>query len=124
MKKVSLLIAEDDEFLRKAIVHKFTNEGFEVIQAEDGLKAIALLKTKKPDVAIVDLLLPGADGWTILETIKKNPKLKEIPVIMATNMSQGGDREKAMKLGAAALVVKRDTPLQALVQKVREALKK
>ena len=98
--KHKVLLAEDDQFLQRMYATKLEQEGIEVLVASDGQKAIEIIRKQKPDVALVDILMPKMDGFSVLEEIKKDEALKDIPVIMLTNLSEVEEVERAKKLGA------------------------
>jgi len=113
-----ILVAEDDKYLNTAYRLKLTKAGYEVKMAEDGEEVIALLGEFAPDVILLDLMMPKKDGFITLEEVKKNDKWKTIPVIVASNLGQDGDIERAMKLGAADFVIKSDMSMEDLLKKV------
>lgn len=118
-----VLIVEDDVFLVGIYQKKFEMEGFKVSISENGEKGLADIKKKKPDVVVLDILLPKLDGFAVLEKLKKDPVLKNIPVIMLTNLGQKDDVEKAMQSGAAGYLIKAHFKPSEVVEKVREVLK-
>ncbi|SRR5258708_22156409 len=120
MKKV--LVAEDDKFLANAYRIKLAKAGFEIKLATDGQEVIEALKTYTPDIMLLDLVMPIRDGFSALEEIKANEQWKHIPVIVASNLGQKEDTERAQKLGAADVVVKSDLSLDELVEKVNKLL--
>ncbi len=113
-----ILVAEDDKFLGNAYRIKLTKAGFEVQLATDGQEALTALQTFIPDLILLDLVMPVKDGFAALEEIKANDKLKAIPVIVASNLGQKEDTDRAMKLGAKDFVVKSDLSLDVLIQKI------
>ncbi len=116
MKKI--LIAEDDKFLANAYRVKLEKAGFELKIAADGVEAVEILKTFVPDAIMLDLVMPNKDGFATLEEIKKDPRLQKIPVLVASNLGQKEDIERAKKLGAGDYVVKSDLSMSDLVSKV------
>lgn len=120
MKKI--LVAEDDNFLANAYRVKLTKEGFEVLLVRDGAETIEGLKTFMPDLVILDLIMPVMDGFLVLEEIRKSEQWKTIPVIVASNLGQKEDTDRAMQLGATDFIVKSDLHLQDLVEKVNKLL--
>lgn len=120
MKKI--LIVEDDQFLANAYRVKFQKEKFEVIIAYDGEEAIAKLATFKPNIILLDLVMPKKDGFVTLADLKANPKWRKIPVIVTSNLSQSADFERAKSLGAIDYLVKSDTAIGKIVEKIREYL--
>ncbi len=120
MKKI--LIAEDDRFLQNIYRVKLTKEGFEVRVAGDGQEFLEELKTFTPDVILLDLVMPVVDGFTVLQTVKSDPKFKNIPVIVTSNLGQDEDVKKAMKLGAKDYIIKSDTALSGIIEKIKADL--
>lgn len=121
---IKVLIAEDEDILRRMYVTKFKAEGFEVFEAVNGEEGFKLAMEKKPDIILLDIIMPLADGFSTLRKIKAEEKIKNIPVFMLTNLAQESDIEEGKKLGASDYLVKSNlTPLQ-VVEKIRETLKK
>jgi DNA-binding response OmpR family regulator len=116
MKKI--LIVEDDKFLANAYRVKLTKAGFETQLATDGDEAIKVLESFRPDLIILDLVMPVKDGFTTLKELKEHESYKTIPVIIASNLGQKEDREKALGLGASDFVVKSDINLNDLISKI------
>ncbi|MBI2031899.1 MAG: response regulator [Candidatus Levybacteria bacterium] len=119
-----ILIAEDDKYLRNAIRVKLEKAGFTAIVAEDGQQAIEQLKTNVPDVIILDLVMPVKDGFTVLEEVRANPLTKRIPVIVASNLGQKEDIDKATRLGATDYIIKTNLSLGDLVTKITKFVSK
>lgn len=117
---MKILIAEDDKFLLNAYRVKFTKAGFDIQIATDGEEALVILKTFRPDVILLDLVMPKKDGFAVLQTVKADPALKNIPVIVASNLGQKEDIERAKSLGAIDYIIKSDILLDNLVKKVNE----
>ncbi len=117
-----VLIIEDDEFLADIYKTKFELEGFKVILAGDGEKGLKAIQTKKPDLVLLDILLPKMDGFAILQTIKKDPETKNIPVILLTNLGQKEDVQKGLKLGAVDYLIKAHFNPSETVEKVKKIL--
>lgn len=120
MKKI--LIAEDDHFLATAYKIKLTKAGYDVLLTADGQEAISAVDSYHPDLIILDLIMPIKDGFAVLEELKNNPLWQSIPVIVASNLGQKEDMEKATNLGAAEFVVKSDLSLEELLGKIRKIL--
>lgn len=94
--------------MREIVSHKLELHGFEVIQAEDGRVGLELFEQKKPDLVLLDLMLPEVDGFAVLESIRKNPdsKLQKIPVIILSNVWNDKDILKVKELGISDYMVK------------------
>lgn len=116
MKKI--LVVEDDKFLANAFRVKLTKAQFEVKLVYDGDEALKSLLTFTPDLILLDLVLPKKDGFNVLEYIRKTPQYKDIPVIIATNLGQKEDVEKAKTLGANDYIVKSDLSMKELLKKI------
>jgi two-component system, OmpR family, alkaline phosphatase synthesis response regulator PhoP len=116
MKKI--FIAEDDNFLANAYRLKLTKAGFDVKIMRDGQELIDLLKTDIPDLIILDIIMPVKDGFITLQELKANKSWSTIPVIIASNLGQKEDVDKAMQLGANDFIVKSDLSLVAIMQKI------
>ncbi len=118
-----ILLAEDDLQLVDMYSRKFAFDGYEVQLAEDGQKAIDLLKGSfRPDVAILDVMMPMVNGLQVLEYIKEQAELKEMIVIMLTNLSDEKTAERIYELGATEYLVKAElTPLE-VSNRVKELL--
>ena len=108
-----VLIVEDDGFLSKMYAKKFQVAGFEVQIAGDGVEGFSKAKTFKPDLILMDILMPKQNGIETLDKLKADPETKGIPVIMATNLSTTDDAETAKKKGAVKYIVKSEvTPAE------------
>jgi DNA-binding response OmpR family regulator len=117
------LIVEGDVFINKAYAAKFSHEGIEVKMAEDGEKAMAILKKgEAPALILLDLMLPNKSGFEVLTEIKQDPKLKNIPVLILSNLAQDLDVNRGIALGAKEYLVKADLKIEELVNKVKKYL--
>jgi CheY-like chemotaxis protein len=122
--KRKILVVEDDKFLRELFVRKMFNEGFDVDSAIDAEQAFDVLKNKKPEIILLDLILPGADGFEILTQIKKDDNLKHIPVMVISNLGQKEDIDRAIELGAVDFLIKANYTLDEIIARVLTVLKK
>ncbi|MDO8554948.1 MAG: response regulator [bacterium] len=123
-KSDTVLIVEDDEFLRQLVAQKLTQEGFNVIAAIDATEAFKSIHEKQPQIILLDLILPGMDGYEILDQLKKDSFTKSIPVIVLSNLGQREDIDKALKAGANDYLIKANFTPGEIVEKVRNVLKK
>lgn len=121
MKKV--LIIEDDEQISKVYGIKLKQEGIEAVVAADGEEGLKKIVSEKPDLVLLDLMLPGKDGFWVLEEISKKPELKSIPIIVLSNLGQEVDKEKATKLGVKEYLVKADISIKEVVERIKKYLK-
>ena len=122
MKKI--LFVEDEPSLQKAIKEVLTQEKFEVLIASDGEEGLKLVKEKKPDLILLDLILPKKDGFEVLKELKEDDNTKDIPVIVLTNLEGTGDVEKALELGATTYLVKANYELDDILKLVKDHLPK
>lgn len=114
----TVLWVEDDKFLSDILSKKFVQVGCDIQHAKDGAEAFKLLEKITPDVILLDIFLPGMNGFDILQKVKMNPKLRPIPVIILSNTSQQGDLEKAKVLGANLFLVKAAASLDHILHEV------
>lgn len=117
MKKI--LVVEDDKFLANAYRVKLTKAQFEVKLTYDGEEAFRALGSYVPDLILLDLVMPVKDGFAVLEVLKKDDRLKTIPVIVATNLGQKEDVDRAKRLGADDYIVKSELSMKELLKKIR-----
>lgn len=117
--KTFVLVIEDDKFLRELLVRKLASEGFDVQNAIDAQAAFTILAERKPSIILLDLILPGVSGFEILEKIKADPKIADVPVVILSNLGQKEDLDKAIALGAKDFMVKANFTLDEIVTKVR-----
>ena len=120
MKKI--LFVEDESALQKTFGERLSPEGYEVIPALDGEIGLRLAKTKKPDLILLDLILPKVNGFEVLKELKEDKETKDIPVIVLTNLEGIGDVDKAIELGATTYLVKAQYSLEELVEKIKKVL--
>ncbi|NCN53070.1 response regulator [Candidatus Wolfebacteria bacterium] len=120
---MKVAIIEDEEILHKVLTEKFKSEGYEVALAEDGEKALGVIETEKPDMIVLDIILPKKDGFEVLKEIKSNPSIKMIPVIVLSNLGRGEEIKRAMDLGAVDYLIKTQHPLHEVITKVNDYLK-
>lgn len=115
-----ILIVEDDSFLQGLAVTKLKKEGYDVSAAAGIKEAIAALADQKPDLVILDLLLPGGSGFDVLENIRQTESTKALPVIVFSNLSEDKDIARAKELGASQFMTKSNFTLDELVAKIKE----
>jgi len=120
MKKI--LFVEDEPVLQKTFGEILKQEGYEVISALDGEIGLRLAKEKKPELILLDLILPKIHGFDVLKKLKEDKETQEIPVIVLTNLEGIGDVDKALELGATTYLVKAQYTLEEVVEKIKKAL--
>jgi len=118
-----ILIIEDDKFLRELIVKKLQKEGYDICEAVDGEEGIKKVKEEKPDLVLLDLILPGIDGFEVLSRTKEDPALSQIPVIILSNLGQKEDVERGLGLGANDYLIKAHFTPGEIIEKIRAILK-
>ncbi|KKU16083.1 MAG: Response regulator [Parcubacteria group bacterium GW2011_GWC1_45_9] len=114
-----ILIVEDDLFLANLLSLRFKKENFEVVQAFSGNEALKKLEELRPDIILLDIILPQKNGFEVLESISQNPQTQNIPVIIVSNLGQESDIEKGKMLGAMDYYVKARLSIDELVAKVK-----
>jgi DNA-binding response OmpR family regulator len=115
-----ILIIEDEKPLAHALELKLTHEGFVVTATGSGEEALTLLTKEHFDLILTDLIIPGVDGFKVLETVQD--KKMKIPVIVMTNLNQEEDRKRASDLGATDFFVKSNSPISLIVEKVKHVM--
>lgn len=121
MKKI--LIVEDESALQKSFGDVLRQEGYDIIAALDGETGFNLAKEKKPDLILLDLVLPKMNGFDVLKKIKETEDIKNIPVIVLTNLEGVEEVDRALSLGATTYLVKAQYSLAEIVDKIKETVK-
>ena len=119
----TILVIEDDKFLRELISRKLTGEGFDVLEAVDGEEGIKKIKEGKPDLVLLDLILPSIDGFEVLTRVRDDPAVSSIPVIILSNLGQREEVEKGLKLGAIDYLIKAHFTPGEIIEKIKNVLK-
>lgn len=119
-----ILIIEDDPSITKVIATRLKRENYELLVAVDGEEGQRRAKSEKPDLVLLDLMLPKVDGFEVLRELKAAPETKDAPVIVLSNLGQSKDIEEAMRLGAVDYLIKTDFSINQIVDKVKENLEK
>jgi DNA-binding response OmpR family regulator len=118
-----ILIVEDDKFLRGLIAQKLDKEGYQVVEALDGEDGVKKAGAERPNLILLDLIMPGVDGFQVLSRIKSDQDLKDTPVIILSNLGQEEDIKKGMALGAADFLIKAHNTLEEIIGKIETILK-
>jgi two-component system, cell cycle response regulator DivK len=116
-----ILLVEDNEMNRDMLSRRLIRKGYEVVMALDGLQAVEMAASEQPDVILMDMSLPGLDGWEATRQIKSAAPTRTIPVIALTAHAMSGDREKALEAGCDDYDTK-PIDLPRLLEKVTAAL--
>ncbi len=119
-----ILIIEDDKFIRDLLVQKLKKEGFLTIEALDGEEGVKVAKAEKPNIILLDLILPGMDGFEVLKILKGDPITSSFPVIILSNLGQKEDKERAIGLGAEDFMIKAHFTPSEIISTIRSVLKK
>jgi len=119
----TILFIEDEPTLQKAISQFLEGKGYKIESALDGEIGLSMAKKIKPDLILLDLILPKKDGFEVLKEIKKDENIKHIPVIVLTNLEGNADIGEIFSFGAAAYLVKANYDLEEVVKKIEETLK-
>jgi DNA-binding response OmpR family regulator len=122
MNKTKIVLVEDDEVLGKVMYEELIAGGFDVSRAMDGEAGLALINEKKPDLVLLDLLMPKMDGFTVLEKVKQSPVTRNIPVIILSMLNNDEDLKRGMKLGADDYLVKSQHAIGEIIEKVNAFL--
>ncbi len=122
IKKPKLLIVEDDEFLVDLLLEGFSDQKIEIEVAYDGEKALEKVKEVKPDLILLDILLPKIDGFEVLKRLKEDKSTANIPVVILSNLGQKEEIQRGYKLGAVDFLVKASFSLEEVVKKVKKYL--
>jgi DNA-binding response OmpR family regulator len=120
----NILFIEDEAVMQKAVGEFLGAKGYNVLAALDGELGVAMARAKKPDLILLDIVLPKKDGFEVLKDLQAAPETKTIPVIVLTNLSQMGDVSKIMEMGVTTYLVKSDqslTDILAIVEKTLAA---
>ena len=118
----TILLAEDDRILRKAGEATLKKRGYAVIAAVDGEDALAKAREHKPDLILLDVIMPKMQGFEVLANLKTDAATRDIPVIMLSNLQDESDVRKATEGGALDYLVKSNVPLDVLAARIAEAL--
>ena len=120
--KPTVLLVEDDPFLSSVLRMKLEKESFKVVRAADGDEALNFLTEQgvKPDLILLDLILPKKNGFEVLETIRQDPLLEKLPVIIISNLGQPSDIERGKALGVIDYFIKARLSVEELVNKVKK----
>lgn len=121
---IKVLIVEDDQFLRDLLENKLKREGFEVTLAIDGPEGLEKIKKTRPDVVLLDIILPGISGFDILKTVRQDVTMDmaTIPIILLSNLGQESDIEKGRVLGADDYLIKSNFTIDEIIVKIKNLL--
>jgi two-component system, OmpR family, alkaline phosphatase synthesis response regulator PhoP len=121
-KQKKIIIVEDDKFLTKIYRLNLENEGYKLVIVNDGKRALDVIQTEMPNLIMLDVILPNMTGLEILDDLKKTTKLKNIPVIMLSNLGQQKDIDKAINTGADDYFINAEVTIEEIIKKIGEYL--
>ncbi|MBL7142320.1 MAG: response regulator [Candidatus Pacebacteria bacterium] len=117
-----ILLIEDDPFLIDIYTTKLKESGFLVEVASDGEQALEKVKAKKPDLVLLDIVLPKVDGWEILRSIKSEATLKDLKIIILSNLGQKEEVEKGINLGVSKYLIKAHYTPSQVVEEIKKII--
>ena len=118
----TILLVDDDLTLREMYEERLKTEGFTIVQASNGEEALTKAKDIKPNLILLDIMMPKINGFDVLKSLKSDAELKDIPVIILTALIQDVDRVQGDKLGATDYIVKSETMPGEVITKIRNAI--
>ena len=120
--KYQVLLVEDSKAIQQMYRNKLMMEQFAVVTADNGMEAIKALSLSKPDIILLDLMMPIMDGYKVLQVVKTDQKFKDLPVLVFSAKGQPDEVEKALSLGASGFIVKSVTKPNEVVERIRSIL--
>jgi len=118
----TILFIEDEQALQKTAGEILEQEGFKILAALDGEAGLDIARKEKPDLILLDLILPKKDGFEVLKELKRDKETQDIPVVVITNLEGAEDIEKVLELGATTYLVKANYSLEDMVSKIKSLL--
>ncbi len=120
--KKKILIIEDEMSIRKALNEKFVLEGFDVVEAANGEIGLEVASKEKPDLILLDIIMPYMDGVTFFKIFKKTEEGKDLPIIILSNLSDDEEVKKSLEGESCDYLIKSDWKIEDVVEKVKEKL--
>lgn len=120
--KKKILVAEDEAMISTMYKTRLEADGFEVLLASNGSEALAIAEKEKPDLILLDVIMPQLDGFAVLDKIKGDPKTKKTPILLITNLGTDEDKKKGEAKGAADYIVKANFTPDQISEKVKKYL--
>ncbi|PIR13585.1 response regulator [Candidatus Falkowbacteria bacterium CG11_big_fil_rev_8_21_14_0_20_39_10] len=120
--KKKILITEDEQSISNVLRNKLERYGFEVILASTGEESLNKTKAMKPDLVLLDLIMPHKDGFQVLEEMKKDKDMKKIDVIVFSNLGQEADMKRTKEMGASDYIIKSNMSISEVVEKINKVL--
>lgn len=122
--KAKVLLVEDEKMLADMYATKFSMEGYSIVNAYDGKEGLEAAKREKPEIILLDIIMPKLDGFAVLKELRADDITKKIPVVLLTNLGQESDVKKGKDLGADDYFVKANHSPQEIVELVKKKLGK
>lgn len=121
-KQLSIVLAEDDQFISLAYVAGLKGAGFTVFPASDGEEALEMIRLHKPDIVLLDLIMPIKTGFEVLEEVKSDVSIQDIPIVIFSNLSQESDIAKTKEMGALDYINKDAMTMNEAIEKLKNIL--
>lgn len=123
MARETILVVEDDENIQQLVGYNLAKAGFHVLYADNGEQALSVIKRERPELIVLDLMLPGLSGFEICKLVRKDPKTKNLPIVMLTAKSEENDMAAGLDLGADDYITKPFSP-KILISRIKAALRR
>lgn len=117
-----ILLVDDDEAISSAYLYFLKNAGYDVVTAGNGTEALRKIKSEKPDLVLLDLIMPVKTGFEVLEALQKNGTLRTLPVIVISNLGQESEIARCMELGAVSYLIKANLSIDGVLKRIKEHL--
>ena len=121
---LKIVLAEDDKMISTSLVEGFKNAGFEVTPAYDGEEALVKIREVKPDIALLDIMMPKLDGIGVVWEMKADAEIAQTPVVILTNLSDPATVSKILDAGVTDYLLKSEQSIDQIVDKVNEVMKR
>lgn len=118
----TILLVDDDQFITVVYSEGLEKAGYNVVTVHDGEAALESLRTSRPDLVLLDIIMPKVNGFEVLEAVQNDEALKTIPIIVLTNLSQASDQQEALRLGAVDFITKSDVSFNELLIRIQQHL--
>jgi len=117
-----ILIVEDEEIIYRLLEKKLAGKGYEVSIAKDGVEGLEKMREVKPDLILLDIVMPRKGGFEVMEEMQRDETLKDIPVIVISNSGQPVELDKAKEMGARDWLIKTEFDPQEVIEKVKKQI--
>lgn len=118
-----ILLIEDDSLIVKIYTTRLKADGYEIVSAEDGEKGLEVAQQEKPDLILLDVMMPKIDGFTVIQTLRADEQFKNTPIIMYSNLAQEAESKRAIEVGATEFITKANISPTELVNKIKSYVK-